>query len=128
MSDHPRNNQSAGNRVATYIARVIICLFGIGLLILFVGIKIWKTADFKMWMTFGALIGLCIGYGLGGDIWGARLFDLFTGRNTRRLVEEDGKDKAYVIPRTTLFILLGILICLLALLVRLLLYNHQTTS
>ena len=128
MSDHPGNNQSAGNRVATYIARVIICLFGIGLLILFVGFKIWKTADFKMWMTFGALIGLCIGYGLGGDIWGARLFDLFTGRNTRRLVEEDGKDKAYVIPRTTLFILLGILICLLALLVRLLLYNHQTTS
>jgi hypothetical protein len=123
MNERPQTNQSAGNKAATYIARVIICLFGVGLLIVFVAFKIWETADFKIWMTFGALIGLCVGYGIAGDIWGARLFDLFTGLNSRRLVEKDGNSPSYVIPKTTLFILLGVVVFLLALLIRFVWYK-----
>ena len=123
MNEHDKNKQSAGNKVATYIARGVISLFGVGLLIIFVAFKIWKTADFKIWMTFGALIGLCVGYGLGGDIWGARFFDLFTGHNSRRYVEKNGEPPSFVIPNTTLCILLGVLLFLLVLLVRFLLYK-----
>jgi hypothetical protein len=122
-TERPQHNQSVGNKVATYIARAVICLFGVGLLITFVAFKIWKTADFKMWMTFGALIGLCIGYGLGGDIWGARLFDLFTGSKSRRYVEKDGERPAFVFPKAALLILLVVLVLLLALLVRFVWYK-----
>jgi hypothetical protein len=118
MNPHIKRNQSAGNKIATYITRAIICLFGIGLLIIFIVSKIWKTTNFKVWMTFGALIGLCVGYGIGGDIWGARLFDLFTGRNIRRLVEKAGESPSFVIPKATLLIVLAILVSLLILLVR----------
>jgi len=39
-------------------------------------------------MMFGAMIGLCLGYGLGGDIWGARLFGLFSYLNTKGLTKQ----------------------------------------
>ena len=73
-----------------HIFRVFIGLFGIGLLFLFFRYGIWR-AGLKAWMTFGALTGLFIGYGIGGDIWGARFFDLFTGQNSRRSVEKSAK-------------------------------------
>ena len=123
MNERPQSNQSSGNKVATYIARAIICLFGAGLLIYFVAFNMWKTADIKTWMTFGALTGLCIGYGIGGDIWGARLFDLFTGHKSRRLVQKDGKSPTYVIPKTVLFVLLVFLVFVLALFVRFVWYK-----
>lgn len=64
-----------------HIFRMFIFLLGIGLLYLFFAYGIWR-AGLKAWMTFGALTGLFIGYGMGGDIWGARFFDLFTGQNS----------------------------------------------
>lgn len=70
-----------------HIFRVIICLLGFGLLYLFFRYGIWR-AGLKAWMTFGALSGLFVGYGIGGDLWGARLFDLFTGQNSRRSFEK----------------------------------------
>ena len=106
---------------ATFIARVIGCCIGIALLIIFVALQIWKTANFKTWTTFGAMIGLCLGYGLGGDIWGARFFDFFTHQKTERLVGQP-------LPRlskTLLFILVGVLVFLLVLFVRVILYNRN---
>jgi tetratricopeptide (TPR) repeat protein len=73
-----------------YIFRVFIGLLGIGLLYLFFAYGIWR-AGLKAWMIFGALTGLFIGYGIGGDIWGARIFDLFTGQNSRRNVEKPSR-------------------------------------
>jgi len=128
MNPFVKSNQSAGNKVATYIARGIICLFGIGLLIVFIISKIWKTANYHVWMTFGALIGLCVGYGIGGDILGAKLFDLFTGQKSRQFIGKDGKSPSYVIPKITLFILLGILFFLLVILVRFLWFKQLGTS
>jgi hypothetical protein len=70
-----------------HIFRVFICLLGVGLLYLFFRYGIWRAGP-KAWLTFGAITGLFIGYGIGGDIWGARFFDLFTGQNSRRSVEK----------------------------------------
>ena len=80
----------SGREAARYLFRVVIGLFGIGLLFLFFRYGIWRAGP-KAWMTFGAITGLFIGYGIGGDIWGARLFDLFTGQNSRRSVEKKTK-------------------------------------
>jgi hypothetical protein len=101
---------------ATFIAGVIACCIGTALLITFAALQIWKTINLETWITFGAIIGLCLGYGLGGDIWGARLFDFFTHRKTERLVGQP-------VPRlskTLLFILVGVLVLLLALFIRVL--------
>ena len=86
----PDNNRKSTVDVPRYIFRAIICLLGIGLLIMFFAYGIWRAGP-KVWMTFGALTGLFIGYGIGGDIWGARFFDLFTGQNSRRGVEKSAK-------------------------------------
>ena len=107
--------------IATFIARLISCCIGIALLITFVALQIWKTTNLKVWMTFGAMIGICLGYGLGGDIWGARLFDFFTHQKTERLVGQP-------LPRlskTLLFILIGALVFLLALFIHVLIYNRH---
>ena len=60
------------------------------MLVIFFVYGIWKTG-IKAWMIFGAITGLFIGYGVGGDVWGARLFDIFTGENTRYSAEDVGK-------------------------------------
>jgi len=80
------------DKIATYIARFIAFCIGILLLVIFIVLNFRKTASFESWMIFGAMIGLCVGYGLGGDIWGAKLFDLFTHLNTSKAVEADKKD------------------------------------
>jgi hypothetical protein len=105
MNDLPPDNHSPKNKVATLIARVLILLFGIGLLAIFMNFKIWKKADVTTGTLFGAFIGLCVGYGLGGDIWGARIFDLFTGLKVRREVEADGEVPSYLGWRFILVIL-----------------------
>ena len=125
MNNRTKDNQSAGNRIATYIARAIIGILGIGLLIVFLASKFWKTADVRIWLPCASVIGLFVGYGFGGDIWGARLFDLFTGRSSRRLVDKDGKSPVYVMPKATLFIMLGVLVFLLVLLVRFVWYGQH---
>jgi hypothetical protein len=72
------------------VFRVFTAILGFGLLFLFFHDGIWRDS-FRAWMTFGALTGLFIGYGIGGDLWGARLFDLFTGQNSRRGFEKKTK-------------------------------------
>jgi len=105
---NPRNS----DKIATYIARFIILCIGISLLVLFIVLKIWKTASFKSWMIFGAMIGLCVGYGLGGDILGAKLFDLFTHLNTSKAVEADKKDDRHTkfLSKVALAIAVGLLV------------------
>jgi hypothetical protein len=131
MNSSPKTNDAKprrkGDKVATYIARGIGCCIGIALLIIFVASKIWQTTDYKVWTTFGAIIGLCLGYGLGGDIWGARLFDFFTNRKTRFLVGQDDKPAARFASKTIFFALVGILVFFLALFIRVLIYNRHTT-
>jgi hypothetical protein len=116
MSDLPQNNSSKRNKVATFIARVLILLFGIGLIAIFVNSMIWKKADFTTWTIFGTVTGLCVGYGLGGDIWGARIFDLFTGLKTRREVEADGDGSSFVSRRFTMTVFAIVGMALLGLL------------
>jgi hypothetical protein len=77
-------------------------------------------------MKLGAMIGLCLGYGLGGDIWGARLSDLFTGHNTERLVK-DGKPVSSFMQKATLFVLIGLLVLLSGLWVVVLLCMRHPT-
>lgn len=108
------------DRVATYIGGLFSSCVGVALLVAAIALKIWKTGDFKALMEFGAMTGLCLGYGLGGDIWGARLYDLFSGHNTQRLVKT-GKPVSSFIQKATLFGLIGLLFFVLALWVAVLL-------
>jgi len=66
---------------------VVVGLFGLGLLALAVELKVWTGGLHTLWL-FGALIGLFTGYGLGGDLWGARIFDFFVHTESRKLVGE----------------------------------------
>jgi hypothetical protein len=107
--------------VATFIARMMSCCIGVALLIIFVALHIWKTASLESWAMFGAMIGLCLGYGLGGDILGARLFDFFARQKTERFVGQP-------VPRlskTLFFMLVGVLGVLLALFIRVLIYSRH---
>jgi hypothetical protein len=109
-SKDPIISPRKSDKVATYIARFIVCCIGISLLVIFVAFKIWKTANFKQWMMFGAMIGLCIGYGLGGDIWGARLFGFFTHLNTKGVVEQNETPFVRFMSKAILFIAIGFVI------------------
>lgn len=110
METYPKDsNPRKSDKFATAIARFLACCIGISLLIIFVVLKIWKKANFEELMLFSAMTGLCVGYGLGGDIWGAKLFDVFTHLNASKAVEADKKDN-----RQTRFlskVVLGAAIC-----------------
>ncbi|HEY2328298.1 MAG TPA: hypothetical protein VGI63_00605 [Verrucomicrobiae bacterium] len=107
------------DKIATYIARFIAFCIGISLLVIFVVLNFKQTASFESWMIFGAMTGLCIGYGLGGDIWGAKLFDLFTHLNTSKAVEADKKDDRHTkfLSKATLAIAIGFLVFFSAILI-----------
>lgn len=65
-------------KAATVVARVIIGLLGLGLLMLMLRSKL----DFKnpeKLLMLGAFFGLLLGYAVGGDRWGGRLFGWFSG-------------------------------------------------
>ena len=100
------------DKIATYIARFIAFCIGISVLVIFVVLNFKKMASFENWMIFGAMIGLCVGYGLGGDIWGAKLFDLFTHLNTSKAVEADKKDDRHTkfLSKVALAIAVGLLV------------------
>jgi len=101
-----------GDKIATLIFRAIIFCLGILLLVVFIK-YIWNKAGIRGWIVFCALISLFMGYGIGGDIWGARFFDFFTGQNSQRQVEKnvDGLSKAMLfILLIILFVLLGLFI------------------
>ena len=102
----PRNSY----KIATYIARFMVCCFGILLLVGFVACKAWKTANFEVLMMLGAMVGLCLGYGLGGDIWGARLFGFFTHLNTKGVVESNDTPFVRFMSKAILFIAIGIIV------------------
>lgn len=104
MNESPQNEPSPKHKVSTWIARVVILIFGVGLLALSILCRIWENGGFLTKTLFGAFIGACLGYGLGGDIWSARMMDLFTGLKIRRLVEADSHHgvPAYVGRRFTL--------------------------
>jgi hypothetical protein len=91
-------------KITTYIARIMVCCFGVLLLVGFVACKAWKTASFEKLMMLGAMIGLCLGYGLGGDIWGARLFGFFTHMNTRGVAEANDTPFVRFMSKAILFI------------------------
>lgn len=118
MDRPPPDQQPTRNKVTTYIARAVVFLVGIALLVLFLSAKPWQTADITTWLTFASITGLFIGYGLGGDIWGARLFDLFTGMKSRRQVERDAGRPVLIFSKMLLLHLLALLLFLPALLVK----------
>ncbi len=66
----------------------MIGIFGLGLLLLGFKMDIWSTNRVESMAAFGALTGLFLGYGLGGDLWGARLFDLFAHTQSRKVALE----------------------------------------
>lgn len=118
MDQPPPNQPPTRNKVTTYIARAVVFLVGIALLVFFLSGKPWETANITTWLTFASITGLFIGYGLGGDIWGARLFDLFTGMNSRRQVEQDAGRPALIFSKGLLLFMLALLLFLLALLIQ----------
>ena len=104
------SNPRKSDKFATQVARILACGIGILLLVIFIMLKMWKTANFEGLMLFGAMVGLCVGYGLGGDVWGAKFFDLFTHLSASKAVEADKQDN-----RLTQFlskVILGVAICL----------------
>jgi hypothetical protein len=103
------SNLRKTDKFATRVARVLAGGLGVLLLVIFIILKVWKTANFEELMLFCAMIGLGLGYGFGGDVLGAKLFDLFTHLNASNAVEADRKDS-----RPTQFlskVILGIAIC-----------------
>ena len=98
-----------GDKIATLIFRGII--FCLGVLLLVILIKLWNKMGIRDGIVFCTLIGLFMGYGLGGDIWGARFFDLFTGMKSRAQVEK----KQDALSKATLIVLVGILLALFSL-------------
>src|ERR1043166_3345511 len=87
-------------RAATYIGRVVAGCIGGAVVVLLIALKAWQKFGISEWLTSAAFTGLCLGYALGGDIWGARLFDLFTGHSSRK----DAKNPVHpVIQKTMLF-------------------------
>jgi uncharacterized membrane protein len=106
------------DKIATYIARFIVFCIGISLLVIFVVLNFKKAVSFESWMIFGAMIGLSVGYGLGGDIWGAKLFDLFTHLNTSKAVEADKKDdrQTKFLSKVALVISIGFIVFFAAIL------------
>jgi hypothetical protein len=112
-----------GDKIATLIFRGIIFCLGVLLLVAF--IKIWSTGDIRRFGICCALISLFIGYGIGGDIWAARLFGFFTRWN----IERDASLPAPRTSKTLIVILVGFLVFLLVLFIRLLIYNrHHATA
>ena len=108
-----------GDKIATCIFRGII--FCLGVLLLFAFIKMWNKIGIRGCMMFCAMIGLFMGYGIGGDIWGARFFDLFTGQNSQAQVG----NKYDRLSKVLLFVLLGVLLAILALFVFVLYLPHR---
>src|SRR5437016_4798016 len=99
------------DRIATHIGRVFACCVGGGLLVTAIVLKVWIKSDLKELMKFAAVIGLCLGYGLGGDIWGARVFDLFAGHNSEK---DAGKPVHPFMQKAMLFSLIGLLVFVVA--------------
>jgi hypothetical protein len=56
---------------------VLAGFFGLAVLAAFILAKKWDVGTVLM---LGAFCGLTLGYAFGGDIWGARLFNFFTGQ------------------------------------------------
>jgi len=100
-----------GDKVATYIGRAFACCVGGGLVIFLIAFKAWRKLGVHQWLIFGAMIGLCLGYGLGGDIWGARLYGFFTGHNFQKEAEKPVHPAA---QKGMLFILIGLLVFVVA--------------
>jgi hypothetical protein len=97
-----------GDKIATWIFRGII--FCLGILLLVAAVKMWDKIGIRGWIVFCMLIGLFMGYGIGGDIWGARLFDLFSGCNSQRQVEQNCDRASNVLRLFLLVILLALFI------------------
>jgi hypothetical protein len=108
-------------KIATYLGRGLVTLLGLVLLIAGVVLKIWRAEGHSLLM-YSAVVGLFLGYGLGGDIWGARLFDFFLHTGARKValkpvhpvIEKFAQFLGYVLVA---FLLL-VFVCVMAVLMR----------
>ncbi len=96
--------------VTTALGRIVIGLFGLALLVLSFEMGIWSAKQFEGMTVFGALTGLFLGYALGGDLWGARLFDLFAHTQSRKVAEEPLPPKVEKIAQVLGVVISGLLI------------------
>lgn len=67
-----------GERIATIAFRIIVGAIGLIVLVISIRFEIYAK-DWRAFTIFGAFCGLLLGYAFGGDKWGARLFNFFTG-------------------------------------------------
>src|SRR5262245_21633694 len=95
---------------STALGRIVVGLFGLGLLVLSFKMGIWSSKQVEVMAVFGALTGLFLGYGLGGDLWGARLFDLFAHTQSRKVAQEPLPPRVEKIARTLGVLIAGSLI------------------
>jgi hypothetical protein len=107
----------------TVLGRIVVGLFGLGLLMLGFQVRIWSTMHVEGMLMFGALAGLFLGYALGGDLWGARLFDLFAHTQSRKVAEEPLPPRVERIAQ-----ILGVLIAGLLILIALIHCNHRDAA
>lgn len=96
--------------IATGLGRVLIALLGLGLLLVSFKLKVWWQGGIHQISAFGALIGLFVGYGLVGDVWGARLFDFFARTRSRKAVAEPLPPMAEKVARFLGVIVAGLLV------------------
>lgn len=94
------------DRVGTCIGRVFSGCIGGVLLFSFIALKMWRDSNTHFLFLFAGITGLCFGYAFGGDIWGARLYDLFTGHSSAQHAE---KPLHPVMQKTMLVALIGLL-------------------
>lgn len=67
-----------GERIATIVFRIIVGAIGLIVLTISIRFEIYAK-DWRSFTVVGAFCGLLLGYAFGGDKWGARLFNFFTG-------------------------------------------------
>ncbi len=74
--------KSRGDKIATAIFRTLIGIFGTAVLVVTIRFRLYAQG-WEAVTALGGFCGLLLGYAVGGDKWGARLFTIFTGHRVR---------------------------------------------
>ena len=76
-------SMKTADKIATIAFRAVTGIIGFGVLCVAIKFEFYKSVH--GFMMSGGFCGLLLGYAIGGDKWGARMFGLFTGH---RIPEE----------------------------------------
>jgi hypothetical protein len=111
-------------KIGTYLGRALVTLLGLVLLIVGIALRVWKGGGHGVVM-YAAVVGVFLGYGLGGDIWGARIFDLFLHTDTRKVAHKSVHPAMEKLAHFLGYILVGFLVLVLICVVAALTHQHH---